>query len=152
MKNHLGSHARLLLRFLASATEESSHPKIAHGQGNPLTYSIRWRKVWSYSNLIFLVGEMRSFPSRIINLKSGSDWMWYLQEGIWPPKFPMFYNEKVMGRQAWVNFIWSSPYLRAIICERNGHISSARKTRFGYDFDLFHPSTQLQHNHRADML
>ena len=59
-----------------------------------------------------------------------------VQEGFWPPKFPIFYNGKGVGWRAWVNITWSSPDFRAIICDGNGHISPARKTRFGFDHTL----------------
>ena len=111
-----------------------------------------WLKIWSYLNLVSLAGEMIPFPSLMITLKSGGNQMKFthgrnppsfpienVQEGFWPLQLPIFYNGNGVGLRPWVNFVWSSPDFRVTIYDGNGHISPARKTRFGFDHILSHP-------------
>ena len=112
-----------------------------------------WLKIWSYLNLVSLAGEMIPFPSQMITLKSGGNQMKFthgrnppsfpienVQEGFWPLQLPIFYNGNGVGLRPWVNFVWSSPDFRVTIYDGNGHISPARKTRFGFDHILSHPT------------
>ena len=95
---------------------------------------------------------MIPFPSQMITLKSGGNQMKFthgrnppsfpienVQEGFWPLQLPIFYNGNGVGLRPWVNFVWSSPDFRVTIYDGNGHISPARKTRFGFDHILSHP-------------
>ena len=116
------------------------------------TCVLGWLKIWSYLNLVSLAGEMRPFPSQMITLKSGGNQMKFthgrnppsfpienIQEGIWPLQLPILYNRNEVGLRPWLNFVWSSPDFRVTIYDENGHISPARKTRFGFDHILSHP-------------
>ena len=100
---------------------------------------------------------MIPFPSQMITLKSGGNQMKFthgrnppsfpienVQEGFWPLQLPIFYNGNGVGLRPWVNFVWSSPDFRVTIYDGNGHISPARKTRFGFDHILSHPIPQLR--------
>ena len=117
-----------------------------------MPWLIGWLKIWSYLNLVSLAGEMIPFPSQMITLKSGGNQMKFthgrnppsfpienVQEGFWPLQLPIFYNGNGVGLRPWVNFVWSSPDFRVTIYDGNGHISPARKTRFGFDHVLSHP-------------
>ena len=50
---------------------------------------------------------------------------------------------KGVGWRSWVNFIWSSPDFRVIICGGNGHISPARNTKFGFNHTFSHPTIHI---------
>ena len=117
-----------------------------------IRWPLGWLKIWSYLNLVSLAGEMIPFPSQMITLKSGGNQMKFthgrnppsfpienVQEGFWPLQLPIFYNGNGVGLRPWVNFVWSSPDFRVTIYDGNGHISPARKTRFGFDHILSHP-------------
>ena len=125
------------------------------GEGMNEGCILGWLKIWSYLNLVSLAGEMIPFPSQMITLKSGGNQMKFthgrnppsfpienVQEGFWPLQLPIFYNGNGVGLRPWVNFVWSSPDFRVTIYDGNGHISPARKTRFGFDHILSHPIIQ----------
>ena len=118
-------------------------------------YPVGWPKVWSNSNFVFLVGEMWPFLSQITTLKSGNDQIKFTHDRH-PPYIPLKMHRKdsglapflcfIMGKgvgwRSWVNFIWSSPDFRAIICGGNGHISLATKTKFEFVHTFSHPKEQ----------
>ena len=84
-------------------------------------------KIWWQSNEVYSWPQPPSFPIENV------------QEGFWPLQLPIFYNGNGVGLRPWVNFVWSSPDFRVTIYDGNGHISPARKTRFGFDHILSHP-------------
>ena len=98
---------------------------------------------------------MWPFPSLIMTLKFGDDQIKFTHDRH-PPYIPWemyrsnfsfssflyFIMGKGVGWRSWVNFIWSSPNFTVIICDGNGHISPATKTRFGFYHNFSHHSVE----------